>query len=157
MADDFKYNRFEGMSPMRKAMLILAEGAMSFGEGLSKTPYYSNYMEQDRDRAKMAYERWKTEKAAQEQQPIVNSEGKVVGYRPKGSVWEQKTGINLSTALNIISDPIKAMQLKREDPELYKELKSMVSSAKKEGTLKKSIPSQNSETIMDTDWGNTNF
>jgi len=63
MADDFKYNRFEGMSPMRKAMLILAEGAMSFGEGLSKTPYYSNYMEQDRDRAKMAYETWKQKQA----------------------------------------------------------------------------------------------
>lgn len=56
---EFKYDRFEGLSPIRRAMLILGEGAMTFGEGMTGKPFYSNYMERDRDRAKMAYEQWK--------------------------------------------------------------------------------------------------
>ena len=63
MAEDFKYNRFEGMKTLQKAMLILSEGAMAFGEGLSGKPFHSNYMERDSQNAKMAYETWKQKQA----------------------------------------------------------------------------------------------
>jgi len=70
MAEDFKYNRFEGMSPMRKAALILSEGMMAFGEGLSGKPFHSNYMERDSQNAKMAYEQWKTQREFPQTQAI---------------------------------------------------------------------------------------
>jgi len=58
MAEDFKYNRFEGLSPLRKAMLVLSEGAMAFGEGMGSGKPYSNYMDTQGQNAKMAYDQW---------------------------------------------------------------------------------------------------
>lgn len=75
MADDFKYNRFEGLSPIRKAMLILAEGAQSFGEGLTGKPFYSNYMEMERDKAKMAYEQWQQKRQSEQYQNMMSGGG----------------------------------------------------------------------------------
>jgi len=65
MSEEFEYDRFAKLKdkPFQKAMLVLAEGAMAFGEGMTKAPYYSNYLEQDRDKAKMAYETWKQKQA----------------------------------------------------------------------------------------------
>jgi len=62
-------------------------------------------------------------------QPIVNEKGEIIGYRPKGAVFQPKGAskeLTLSTALSIISDPFKAMQLKRTYPELYKRAEQVV-------------------------------
>lgn len=75
MAEDFKYNRFEGMSPMKKAMLILSEGAMAFGEGIGGGKPYSKYMDMQGQQAKMAYDKWKTNRELPTTQTI--NQGKV--------------------------------------------------------------------------------
>ncbi len=92
MAEDFKYNRFEGMSPMRKAALILSEGAMAFGEGLSGKPFHSNYMERDSQNAKMAYEQWKQKKQQEAYKNMMSGQG--VGQVPTVVIADpnQKTG-----------------------------------------------------------------
>lgn len=68
--EKFSYSRFEGMTPIRKAMLILAEGAQAFGEGLTGKPFYSNYMERDSQQAKMAYDKWKAKRVAEANQSL---------------------------------------------------------------------------------------
>jgi len=75
MAEDFKYNRFEGMSPMKKAMLILSEGAMAFGEGMSGKPFYSTYMERDAQNAKMAYEQFQQKRQQEAYQNMMAQGG----------------------------------------------------------------------------------
>lgn len=90
MAEDFKYNRFEGMSPMRKAALILSEGAMAFGEGLSGKPFHSNYMERDSQNAKMAYEQWKEKQQADPRRII----GQMVPYLAATGNTEMLNKIN---------------------------------------------------------------
>lgn len=70
MADDFKYNRFEGMSPLKKAMLVLSEGAMAFGESLGSGKPYSNYMDMQGQQAKMEYEKWKAKRVAEANQSL---------------------------------------------------------------------------------------
>lgn len=60
MADEnFKYNPYEGMSSAQKAGLILAQGAMAFGQGLTKTPYLSNFQEMQNNDAQRKFEQWK--------------------------------------------------------------------------------------------------
>jgi len=104
MAEEFKYSRFEGLSPIRKAMLILAEGAQSFGEGLTGKPFYSNYLEQDRDRAKMAYERWKAERVAEASRQLAG--GDVQGVRVGQSPM---VGSNISTNSPFVTVPVPSV------------------------------------------------
>lgn len=97
-------------------------------------------------------------------QPIVDKTGKVVGTRPKGAVFQPSgtsTELTLSHALGILSDPMKAVQLKRTYPNLYKKAEEVVRTNLGEGVLKKIAPfelpkkskkTMFDENIMDTNW-----
>jgi len=106
MSEEWEYDRFAKLKdkPFQKAMLILAEGAMAFGEGMTKAPYYSNYMEQYRDKAKMAYERWKAERVAEASRQLAG--GDVQGVRAGQSPM---VGSNISTNSPFVTVPVPSV------------------------------------------------
>ena len=98
-------------------------------------------------------------------QAIVDREGTIISFRPKGSVFQPKEpqkGLTLSGALGILSDPMKAREVKRTYPNLYKEAESVVTKELGEGVLSKVTPfsppkkkkteSITQSNIMDTNW-----
>jgi len=111
---------------------------------------------------------------ANKPQPIVDREGNIKNYRPKGSVFEQKEkekGLTLSAALGIIKNPMTSFNVKKKYPNLYKEAESIVMKNLGKGVLdkinvskdnsksfldffkkKKEVNVPNTSNIMDTNW-----
>jgi hypothetical protein len=60
--EKFKYDPYEGMNPLQKIGMVLAQGGMAFGEGLTqgRAPFYSNFMQSQNQNAQRAFEQWKT-------------------------------------------------------------------------------------------------
>ena len=99
-------------------------------------------------------------------QAIVDERGVNVGFRPKGSVFAPSgtsKELTLANALSILSDPMKATQLKRQYPNLYAKAEQVVRDNLGEESLTnpntpKKLPKPKikgsviEDNIMDTNW-----
>jgi len=65
------------MSPTKKAMFILAQGAMAFGEGITGKPFFSNFQEMQSKKAQRNFEVWKQNRESNKTKPVI-------GFDPSG-------------------------------------------------------------------------
>lgn len=71
MAEEFKYNPYEGMNTAQKAMMILSQGAAAFGEGLTGRPFLTNIQRMQEGNAQRAFEQWKERQGSVQNQEML--------------------------------------------------------------------------------------